>query len=338
MTSKAEILSQDEVDALMKGVTGETDAPEAQVEATTGVRNYNIATQERIVRGRMPTLEMINERFARQLRLGLFNFLRRGAEITVGPVRVIKYGEFVRNLVVPTNLNMVQVKPLRGTALFIFDPNFIFLIIDNLFGSDGRYHVRVEGRDFTQTEQRIIRRMLDIVFEEYEKAWAPVHAVKFEYVRSELNTQFAAIATPNEVVVAYTFNIELANGGGELHICLPYSMIEPIRDVLYSALQGDQMNGDNRWVKLMSRQVQAAEVEIVATLGNSSVTLQQILSLKTGDVIPIGIRDTIFAKVDGVPVLECKYGLSNSHYALKVERLLTTSQETITNVNGGRHA
>lgn len=153
----------------------------------------------------MPTLEIINERFARNLRIGLFNFIRRNAEISVGPVKVQKYSEFIRNLVVPTNLNLCHVKPLRGTALLIFDPDLVFLIVDNLFGSDGRYHVRVEGRDFTATEQRIIRRLLDVVFLEYQKAWQPVYEIEFNYIRSEMNTQFANIATPTEVVVSMTF-------------------------------------------------------------------------------------------------------------------------------------
>ena len=190
----------------------------------------------------MPTLEIINERFARLLRIGLFNFVRRTAEISVGPVRVLKYGEFVRNLVVPTNLNLVQVKPLRGTALLIFNPDLVYLVIDNLFGGNGQFHTRVEGRDFTLTEQRMIQRMLGVVFEELEKAWAPVHPLKLEYVRSEMNTQFANIATPNEIVVVTTYNIELGAAGGEFHICMPYSMLEPIRDVLCSALQGDKID------------------------------------------------------------------------------------------------
>src|SRR5919112_422043 len=207
-----DILSQDEVDALLNGVTGQTDDP-GEPEDTTGIRPYNLATQERIVR---------------------FNFVRRTAEISVGPVRVLKYSEFVRNLVVPTNLNLVQVKPLRGTALFIFNPDLVYLVIDNLFGGNGQFHTRVEGRDFTLTEQRIIQRMLAIVFEELEKAWAPVYPLKLEYVRSEMNTQFANIATPNEIVVVTTFGIELGTASGEFHICMPYSMIEPIRDVLFS--------------------------------------------------------------------------------------------------------
>ncbi len=319
-----DFLSQDEVDALLKGVTGEADEVK-QAATTEGVRPYNLATQERIVRGRMPTLEIINERFARQLRLGLFNFMRRTAEISVGPIRIIKYNEFIRNLVVPTNLNMVQVKPLRGTALFIFDPNLVFLVVDNLFGGDGRFHTRVEGRDFTQTEQRIIQRLLGVVFEEYEKSWKPVYELKFEYLRAEMNTQFANIATPNEVVVVTTFNIEFGSTAGEFHICMPYAMIEPVRDLLYSSLQGDHLEVDKRWLRLLAQQVQAAEVDLTATLGHSVVTFSQILKMKAGDVIALEIPEVITATVDGVPVMECSYGKFNGQYALKVGKMLSSS-------------
>ena len=175
----SDFLSQEEVDALLKGVTGETDEA-VQEDDTGGIRPYNLGTQERIVRGRMPTLELIHERFARYLRIGLFNFMQRSAEISLGPIRLQKYSEFIRNLVVPTNLNLVQVKPLRGTGLVVFDPNLVFLVIDNMFGGDGRFHTRVEGRDFTPTEQRIIQGLLDVFFAEYERSWEPVYKINFE--------------------------------------------------------------------------------------------------------------------------------------------------------------
>ncbi|AXT47073.1 MULTISPECIES: flagellar motor switch protein FliM [Chromobacterium] len=321
-----DILSQEEVDALLRGVSGEDEDDGGGGDAQ-GVRGYDIGRQERIVRGRMPTLEIINERFARNLRIGLFNFIRRNAEISVGPVRVQKYSEFIRNLVVPTNLNLVHVKPLRGTGLLIFDPDLVFLIVDNLFGSDGRYHVRVEGRDFTPTEQRIIRRLLDVVFVECQKAWEPVHPIEFVYLRSEMNTQFANIATPTEVVVAMTFHIELGAGGGDFHICLPYSMVEPIRDVLSSTMQADRTEVDNRWVNLMTHQVQAAEVELVATLGKTKVTLGQILNLKNGDVVMLEIPERVEADVSGIPVFEASYGTVQGRYALKVEQVLAGAND-----------
>src|SRR5574340_266765 len=316
-------LSQAEVDALLRGVTGEAEEASPEQDAS-GIRPYNLATQERIVRGRMPTLEIINERFARLLRIGLFNFMRRSAEISVGPVRVLKYSEFVRNLVVPTSLNLVQARPLRGTALFIFDPNLVFLVVDNLFGGDGRFQSRVEGRDFTQTEQRIIQCLLQVVFDDYEKSWQSVYPIKFEYVRSELNTQFANIATPNEVVVTTTFNIELGPGSGEFHVGMPYAMIEPIRDLLYSSMQGEHLEVEKRWLRLLTQQVQAAGVEVVAQRGQASVTLSQIVRMQVGDVISLDIPETIVAAVDNVPVMECKYGAFNGQYALRVEKMLAT--------------
>lgn len=318
-----DILSQEEVDALLKGVSGESDAAdEAHAGEVTGIQSYNLASQDRIVRGRMPTMEVINERFARNLRIGLFNFTRRTAEISVGPVKLLKYAEFVRNLVVPTNLNLMHIKPLRGTALLIFDPNLVFLVIDNLFGGDGRYHTRVEGRDFTQTEQRIIRNLLTVATDELEKAWAPVHPIKFEYIRSEMNTQFANIATPSEVVVVTTFSIEIGPVGGDFHVCMPYAMIEPIRDQLYEDMHGDRMEVDERWVNFLSSQVQSTEVKLVANLTEAEMTVRELLEMKIGDVISLDIPDSITAHVEGVPVLECGYGVHNGQYALKVKKFL----------------
>ncbi|MDP1733970.1 MAG: flagellar motor switch protein FliM [Sulfuritalea sp.] len=320
-----DFLSQEEVDALLKGVTGEAD--EAPPEADTGsVKNYDLGRQERIVRGRMPTLELINERFARYLRIGLFSYMHRSTEVSVGPIKVQKYSEFIRNLVVPTNLNLIQAKPLRGTGLIVFDPNLVFLVVDNMFGGDGRFHTRVEGRDFTATEQRIIQGILGVVFEEYQRAWAPVYPLSFEFIRSEMNTQFANIATPSEVIVSVTFTIELSGTTAEMHFCLPYSMVEPIRDVLYSTMHSEQASSDKRWTGTLTRQLQTAEVELVAKLGNTSVTFGDIIEMKVGDVIPISIDDMVPVAVNGVHVLDCRYGIRNGQYALKIEHFVAEEE------------
>lgn len=322
---KEEFLSQEEIDALLKGVSDDADDDPVEAADPSGIRSYNLGSQERIVRGRMPTLEIINERFARNWRIGLFNFMRRNAEISVGPVKVQKYSEFIRNLVVPTSLNLVHVKPLRGTALFVFDPNLIFLVVDNLFGGDGRFHMRVEGRDFTDVEQRIIQRMLHLVFEHYAKAWQPVYPIDFEFLRMEMHTEFANVDTPNEVVITTSFSIELGSNGGDVHICMPYTMIEPIRDRLTSAIQGEALEVDKRWLRLLSQQVQTAEVELIADLATAKVQVSDILNMKVGDVIPLELDDSVTAKVDGVPVMECNYGTFNGQYALRVNRMLNMS-------------
>lgn len=329
-----EFLSQDEVDSLLRGVTGEVEETH-DAEPAGGVKSYNMATQERIVRGRMPTMEIINERFARLLRIGLYNFIHRSAEVSVGPVKVMKYSEFIRNLPVPANLNMVQFKPLRGNSLFIFDPNLVFLVVDSLFGGDGRFHTRVEGREFTQTEHRIIQQLLLVIFENYGKAWEPVYKLEFEFIRSEVNPQFANIATPNEVVVVTTFEVEFNGVGGSIHICKPYSMIEPIRDLLFSTMQGDHVVADKRWLHMLGKQIQAAEIMLTATLGTSKTTVDQILGMKVGDFIPLDVPPSIIADVDGVPVMECKYGISNNQYALKVEKMVAA--DNTENPNGEKH-
>ncbi|KXU99197.1 flagellar motor switch protein FliM [Caballeronia megalochromosomata] len=319
-----EFMSQEEVDALLKGVTGEIDQVSDESKPA-GVRPYNIATQERIVRGRMPGLEIINDRFARLMRVGIFNFMRRSAEISVGPVKVQKYSEFTRNLPIPTNLNLVHVKPLRGTSLFVFDPNLVFFVVDNLFGGDGRFHTRVEGREFTQTEQRIISKLLNLVFEHYSTSWRSVKPLQFEYMRSEMHTQFANVATPNEIVIVTQFTIEFGSTGGTLHICMPYSMIEPIRDVLSSPIQGEALEVDRRWVRVLSQQVQSAEVELTVDLAEIRSSFEQILNMRAGDVLPIDIPEQVVAKVDGVPVMECGYGIFNGQYALRVQKMVSAS-------------
>jgi flagellar motor switch protein FliM len=329
-----EFLSQEEVDALLKGVSGDEDGPpDATPEGN--VRPYNLATQERIVRGRMPTLEIINDRFARLLRIGLFNFMRRSPEISIQPVKVIKYSEFLRNLVVPTNLNVLQARPLRGNALLVIEPTLVFLVVDTLFGGDGRFHTRVEGRDFTATEQRIIQRMLEVMLSDYRKSWSSVYALHFEYLRSEMQTQFVNIATPTEVVVVSTFELDLGGARGAFHICIPYSVLEPIRDLIYSPMRGDQTEPDRRWVRMLTRQVQEAHVEIVVPLGNSRVKVKDLVDLKAGDVLPLDVDEIVTASVDGVPVMECRYGIQNGRYALRVERMLVPDPDAKA---GGHHA
>lgn len=321
-----QFLSQEEVDALLEGVNGPDES--AELMPADGVRSYDIANQERIVRGRMPTLEIINERFARNLRIGLFNFMRRSPELSIGPVRVVKYSAFLRDLVVPTNINIAAVKPLRGNALFVFEPTLVFGVIDSLFGGSGQLHTRIEGRDFTLTEQRIIQRMLDVVFEEYHKAWHPVYPIEFQYMRAEMHTQFANVATPSEIVVATSFRVEFSDvAAGSIHICVPYATLEPIRDLLYNSMQGDQAEPDKRWLRMLKRQVQDAEVELVAVLGTANATLRDMLHIKPGDVIPMDVRELIEAQVDGVPVLECSYGTHNNRYALRVNKILTSDHE-----------
>jgi flagellar motor switch protein FliM len=276
----------------------------------------------------MPSLELINERFIRLLRIGLFNLLRRTPEISINPIRNTKYSEFLRHLVVPTNLNLIKITPLKGTALIVMDPHLVFLLVDNLFGGDGRFQTRVEGRDFSHIEQRIIQRTLTIVFESLSKAWESIYPVNFEFIRSEMNTQFANIASPNEVVVTTTFRIDLGSIGGDLHICLPYSMIEPIKDILRSSLHSESLSHDQRWAQLLKHQIQDAEVDAVADLCSIDTTLRKVLNMQVGDIIPFEMPETLNVNVDYLPILNCSYGKLNGQYALQVENIINYAVDT----------
>jgi flagellar motor switch protein FliM len=319
-----QILSQDEVDALLQGITGESQKLEQEEAPSGGIRDYDLASQERIVRGRMPTMEVINERFARNIRIGLFNFIRKSPEVAIGGIKVQKYSAFLREIVVPTNFNIMSVKPLRGNGLIVCDPNLVFAVIDALFGGAGKYHTRIEGRDFSPTEQRVILRLVEVITAEYRKAWQGVYPLDLEYQRSEMQPQFANIATPSEIVVATSFTLEVGDTSGTVHFCIPYSTLEPIRDVLYSTIQGDSAEPDRRWVKLLQNQIQSAEVELVAELAHAPATVEQLLSFKPGDFIELDLEPVIQAKVDGVPIFDCHYGTTNGRYAIKIEQLLTT--------------
>jgi len=267
-------------------------------------------------------MEIVNERFARNFRVGLFNFIRRSPEISVGTVQVQRYSAFLRELAVPTNFNIMAIRPLRGSGLIVCEPTLIFGVIDTLYGGIGKFQTRIEGRDFSATEQRVINRLVDVITDEYKKAWKGVYPLELEYQRSEMQPQFANIATPSEIVVATSFSLEIGEISGSIHICMPYATLEPIRDVLYSSTQGDSMEVDKRWVNVLTEEIQSAEVKLVAELAKSDATVEQLIAMKPGDFIELERKPRIKAYIDGVPVFECQYGTHNKKYAIRIEKNL----------------
>ena len=313
-----DLLSQEEIDALLHGVdSGDVDT-ETDEDLEGEVRNYDFASQDRIVRGRMPTLEMINERFARHYRISLFNMLRRSAEIAVGGVQMIKFAEYVHSLYVPTSLNLVRIKPLRGTALFVIDPKLVFIVVDNFFGGDGRFHAKIEGREFTPMELRVVQMMLREVFKDLKEAWAPVMDVDFEYINSEVNPQFANIVSPTEVVVVSTLHVELEGGGGDMHITLPYSMVEPIRELLDAGIQSDRTDTDERWTVALQEEMKEAEVTLSSILTRTTLKLRDMVNMKPGDVIPIDMPELVTIRAEDIPVYRGRLGVSNKQMAIKI--------------------
>jgi len=313
----SDLLSQDEIDALLHGVDSgavETEPPAAPGEA----RNYDFASQDRIVRGKLPTLEMINERFARTLRIGIYNLLHRSAELSVKGIDLLRFGEYMHSLQVPTNLNLVKMKPLRGTALVVYEPRLVFTLVDNFFGGGGKYPARIEGREFTPTEMRVIQLLLKQTFADLVESWAPVMPVEFEYLNSEVNPHFANIISPREYIVVSRFNIELDGGGGEMHIAFPYAMLEPIREQLDAGVQSDRIERDEGWMRAMRAQLQDAQVELSSAIAQRQISLRELSRLKVGDVIPIELPRTVTLQVEQMPLFSGEFGVHNGRNAVKV--------------------
>ncbi|AMB80343.1 MULTISPECIES: flagellar motor switch protein FliM [Pseudomonas] len=311
-----DLLSQDEIDALLHGVDDGLVQAEAAAEPGS-VKSYDLTSQDRIVRGRMPTLEMINERFARYTRISMFNMLRRSADVAVGGVQVMKFGEYVHSLYVPTSLNLVKIKPLRGTALFILDAKLVFKLVDNFFGGDGR-HAKIEGREFTPTELRVVRMVLEQAFIDLKEAWQAIMEVNFEYINSEVNPAMANIVGPSEAIVVSTFHIELDGGGGDLHVTMPYSMIEPVREMLDAGFQSDLDDQDERWSKALREDVLDVSVPLSATVARRQLRLRDILHMQPGDVIPVELQDELVMRANGVPAFKVKLGSHKGNLALQV--------------------
>jgi flagellar motor switch protein FliM len=317
VNDQQKILNQDEIDALIHGVDQGAVSTES-VPVDGEVRNYDFQNQMRIVRGRMPTLEMINERFARLFRTNLYTLLRRSPEVAVNPIEMKKFSEYVHTLHVPTSLNMVRIHPLRGTALILLEPRLVFSIVDNFFGGNGR-HSKIEGRDFTATEQRVIHMVLKNAFSDLREAWSHVASIEVEYLQSELNPAFANIVSPSEVVVITSFHVELEGGGGDVHVTLPYSMIEPLREQLDSGMTSDRIEHDERWAHSMKEEIDDAEVEVTTVLGRCQVSLATLLNFKAGDLLPCDFSGKVTVLAENVPVFRGSFGVSRGQQAVKVE-------------------
>ncbi len=313
-----DLLSQDEIDALLHGVDDVDDVDEPIDNDTEGAVNFDFSSQDRIVRGRMPTLELINERFARHMRISLFNMLRKTAEVSINGVQMMKFGEYQNTLYVPTSLNMVRFRPLKGTALITMEARLVFILVENFFGGDGRFHAKIEGREFTPTERRIIQLLLKIVFEDYKEAWSPVMGVEFEYLDSEVNPSMANIVSPTEVIVVSSFHIEVDGGGGDFHVVMPYSMVEPIRELLDAGVQSDKMETDVRWSSALREEIMDCPVNFRVNLLEKDISLRDLMELQPGDVIPIEMPEHATMFIEDLPTYRVKMGRSEDKMAVQI--------------------
>ena len=321
------ILSQDEVDALLRGVSDgeiETETPEVEEEIHDGPVPYDLGNQEWVIRGRMPTLDVIHQQFSRLFRLALSEMLRKTVEVTITNQSVMKFGEFTKRLPVPAYLQIISMEPLRGSAMVATDAATVYLLVDHFFGGAGQTHVKPEGQDFTLIEQRVMRTVMAMGLKDYQKAWEPVQKVGISAIRAEMNPQLASIVLPADVVIVVTLGIELGNSVGDLHICLPYAMLEPIRDRLQVSFQSDFYEVDHGWVKRFSNRLKDAPVSISVALGETELSVEELMNFKPGDVIPLNQSPSkpLVAMVEGVPKFLGYPGTTNGMQSFQIHEML----------------
>jgi len=298
----SKILSQEEVDTLLRGLTGgEIEAESEILEDDSGIVPFDLSNQDRIIRGRMPVLEIINDRFARLATNAMANAMRKRVDVNPISIDMSKFGDFMRSLPVPTSINIFKLDPLRGNAILVVDSRLVFALVENFFGGAGS-QPKVEGRDFSHIEQAIIGKVVDLALTNMQEAWSPVHEVHIELIRAEINPQFAAIVPPSEVVVVVTFEVELENAIGSFIVCLPYATIEPIRSKLYASFQSERLEVDHAWISRFKERLMETPVEVVVELGKTQLSGRQLLSLKEGDIILLDtdVEDMLKAEVQGV--------------------------------------
>lgn len=313
-----DVLSQEEIDALLHGVDdGDIETDDTALPDSSEYASYDLTSQDRIVRGRMPTLELINERFARYMRVSLFNLLRRSAEVAVAGVQVQKFSEYTQSLVLPTSLNMVRMQPLRGVSLFSVEAKLVFRLVDSFFGGDG-VNAKIEAREFTPTELRVVEMFLAQVYKDLEEAWKPLLEVKFETSGTEVNPAMANIVSPSEAIIVSVFHIEIDGNGGDFHLAIPYSMVEPIKDVLDSGMTGESAEVDERWGKALRRDILRAKVDLECTVVEKELSLREVIDLERGDIIAVELPEAMVLRANGVPVFKTRMGTSRGNLALEV--------------------
>ena len=317
------ILSQDEVDSLLKGITdGEVATETDTAVASDDVIGYDFTGKDRIIHAHMPTLDMINVRFCMGFATSLSSFVRKIVDVSVESVNMLKFEKFQHSLPVPNSLHIFRMQPLKGDVLLVLESGITFNLIQCYFGGKATENVKIEGRDYTAIEKKMIQNVVKLYLDSLGEAWRPIYEISVSYVRSETNPQFAGIALANDLITVTEFNVDLDGIPGLMKLCIPYSMIEPIRDRLRAGFQSDQLEVDIGWKKHLGKQIKDSMVEVRAEFGTAQITGQRLLGLKVGDVIQLqqDVNDCLVATVESVPKFKGRAGVARGNKAIKVER------------------
>jgi len=342
-----QVLTQSEVDALLSAVAegsvevGTPGAGGAQAAGAEGVAGgeggdwnaagdvsgpevtpYDLTNQDRVIRGRMPTLDIIYERFIRLYRMSLSNSLRKIATISIISTDLLKFGEFVNTLPIPSCMCIMRFESLRGPALLVFESKLAYALVDSFFGGTDRPYTKIEGKEFTRIELSIMKKVMDLAIKDLEEAWAPVHKTDISFVRTEVNPQFVGVVPPSDVIISTTFEVELENASGTIALVIPYSTIEPIKNKLNASFQTETDRVDKEWTLKMEEHLRLTEAHVQVNLGCADITVGDLVNLNVGDIIPLA-QDSdgeLEVLVEGVPKFRCFFGVSRGNRAVQVTR------------------
>jgi len=319
-----QILSQDEVDALLKGISGgEIEEPEEPLEEDElEYRAYDFTQQERIVQVRMPALDAINDVFLRTMRSSISGALRRILDITAVPMELERFGAFVRTLPVPSSLQIFKMEPFRGHALFVIEPKLVFALVESFLGGTGTRNVRIEGRDFTGIEQRLIQRIVSLLIADLEKAWNSLHRIQIQYIRNEINPQFAKICEPEDVVVINRYEIDMDRAVGSITLCIPIANLESVKQKLMTTFQREQSEEDIKLKSVLVENIKNVPVKINVELGKTTIPAGDIIQLEKGDILQLDTRKDELLPVflAGVRKYMGSPGLHRGNKALQIKR------------------
>jgi flagellar motor switch protein FliM len=325
----AQILSQDEVDALLRGISGgQVETEQEKIDDPSDVVTYDLTSQDGIIRGHMPTLEMTNEKFVRMFRTTLSALMRKVVSVSTLAVDMIRFGEFLKTIPVPTSLHLFRMEPLRGNAIMVLESKLIFTLVDILFGGTGKESYKVYGREFTAIENNLIKRVALSAMGDIEKAWKSVIELNVSYQQAEVNPQFVQIVAPNDIVIVINFEVEVENTTGILSVCIPYAMLEPVREKLHGGFQSEQIGVDKTWTNRFRKGLMKAKVDLVVELGSTEINGSQVLQLKKGDVIPLEqyARDPLNIYVGGIKKFTGCAGVFRGNRAIQVVRVTTEKE------------
>lgn len=321
----SQVLSQDEVDALLTGISGgEIETETDKSPDTSGMNVYDLTSQEKVIRGRMPVLELINERFARLVRSSLSSFLRKPVGATVISNDMTKYSEFLKKLPAPTSLHIYRMEPLRGNIIVVLESKLVFCLVDLSFGGSGTESFKVEGREFTDIENRLVNNIINIMLDDLKEAWKNIQTISLHFVRSEVSPQFATIVAPDDIVVNIILELEMENSTGKVTLCIPYASLEPLKEKLQGGIQSEQLERDSTWAEGFRRQLFSVPVEVMVRLGNAEVTGKELLNLNVGDVIQLDTfsKDELRVDVGGITRFMGYPGLYKGNQALQISKIL----------------